>query len=161
VEPQRLAGGRAERRGYGLDLHSRRPALAGRSAGMADQADARRAGVDNEGVGLGGAFSAAASESHRLVQQSPQHDVTDQRPKLTRRRPHLSPLDAIGADDAHPALDGEQTATPSGVKKFIAGLPRTPDAVWSDGTQFDFYDNPDRVRFASDRAIAHFRKILA
>ena len=55
-------------------------------------------------------------------------------------------------------VTGEGTATPDGVRRFVRGLPRPAEVVSSDGTQFDFYDNPQNVRFAAERAAGHFRK---
>jgi fermentation-respiration switch protein FrsA (DUF1100 family) len=57
-------------------------------------------------------------------------------------------------------VTGESTATPAGVKKFIADLPRRPDSIWAEGSQFDFYDKPENVTLATERALAHFRNTL-
>lgn len=57
-------------------------------------------------------------------------------------------------------ITGEQTATPSGVRKFEAALRGPHDSVWLPGTQFDFYDDPATVASAAGHAIAHLRSTL-
>jgi len=58
-------------------------------------------------------------------------------------------------------VTGKATATPRGVGSFATALPHTPEVVWLEGTQFDFYDNPQTVRTASDHAISHLAATLA
>jgi hypothetical protein len=58
-------------------------------------------------------------------------------------------------------ITSETSATPTGAKKFAAGLRGRHDVIWTEGTQFDFYDNPSTVRFAADRAIEHLRRTLS
>ncbi|MEJ7604546.1 MAG: hypothetical protein WKG01_42220, partial [Kofleriaceae bacterium] len=57
-------------------------------------------------------------------------------------------------------VTGDATATPTAVKDFIHRLPHKPTVHQHAGTQFDFYDNPDTVQFASEHAIAHFNATL-
>lgn len=57
-------------------------------------------------------------------------------------------------------LTGEQTATPGGAKLFASGMTARHDMVFSEGTQFDFYDNPKTVSAAAAAAIEHFRRTL-
>jgi pimeloyl-ACP methyl ester carboxylesterase len=57
-------------------------------------------------------------------------------------------------------VTGEQTATPAGARKFHAGLRVAHDSVWLEGTQFDFYDQPDTVAAAAHHAIEHLRGTL-
>jgi fermentation-respiration switch protein FrsA (DUF1100 family) len=57
-------------------------------------------------------------------------------------------------------ITGERTATPAGAREFEAGLGAVHDSVWLDGTQFDFYDDPETVTAAAGHAIAHLRATL-
>lgn len=57
-------------------------------------------------------------------------------------------------------VTSEQSATPGGVKKFVARLRGPHDVVWTEGSQFHFYDDAATVRFAADRAAEHFRRTL-
>jgi uncharacterized protein len=57
-------------------------------------------------------------------------------------------------------VTSDQSATPGGARKFLAGLVAPHDEVWISGSQFDFYDNPRTVAEAAGHAIAHFRSTL-
>jgi hypothetical protein len=57
-------------------------------------------------------------------------------------------------------VTGENTATPGGVRKFEAGLRAPHDSVWLEGSQFDFYDEPETVAAAAGHAIEHLRSTL-
>jgi uncharacterized protein len=57
-------------------------------------------------------------------------------------------------------VTGPGTATPAGVQKFVSALPQPPDLVSTVGSQFDFYDKPENVRFACDQAREHFGRTL-
>ncbi len=57
-------------------------------------------------------------------------------------------------------ITSEQSATPGGARQFEAGLPGRHDSVWIEGTQFDFYDNPNTVRSAAQSAIEHLQSTL-
>jgi fermentation-respiration switch protein FrsA (DUF1100 family) len=53
-------------------------------------------------------------------------------------------------------IHSEDGAIPDGARRFLAALPHPGRAIWTDGTQFDFYDNPAHVTLAADAAAAHF-----
>lgn len=57
-------------------------------------------------------------------------------------------------------VTGEGTATPGGVKQFVRALPGSAQVVTGEGSQFDFYDDPRTVQFASERAVEHFHETL-
>jgi fermentation-respiration switch protein FrsA (DUF1100 family) len=74
----------------------------------------------------------------------------------------FDPIALAGRIDAPIRIvTSEASATPKGAKKFASGLRVPHDVVWTEGTQFDFYDNSATVRFAADRAIEHLKKTLA
>jgi pimeloyl-ACP methyl ester carboxylesterase len=58
-------------------------------------------------------------------------------------------------------VTSEESATPSGARRFAAGLQASHDVVWTKGTQFDFYDDPATVAFAAERAVEHLERTLA
>ncbi|MBF6439947.1 hypothetical protein [Nocardia cyriacigeorgica] len=43
---------------------------------------------------------------------------------------------------------------------FHAGLAESEDIVWTEGTQFDFYDQEPHVTIAVDAVAAHFQRTL-
>jgi fermentation-respiration switch protein FrsA (DUF1100 family) len=53
-------------------------------------------------------------------------------------------------------IHSQDGAIPDGARRFLAALPHPGRAIWTDGTQFDFYDNPAHVSLAADAAAAHF-----
>ena len=57
-------------------------------------------------------------------------------------------------------ITSEQSATPGGARQFAAGLRSPHDVIWTQGTQFDFYDNPATVSVAAAHAIDHLRSTL-
>jgi fermentation-respiration switch protein FrsA (DUF1100 family) len=52
-------------------------------------------------------------------------------------------------------------AVPDGARRFLAGLQAPNDVRWTDGEQFDFYDEPGHVALAADAAAAHFGRYLS
>lgn len=57
-------------------------------------------------------------------------------------------------------VTGEQSATPGGATQFAGRLRAAHDVIWMQGTQFDFYDNPETVNLAAEHAMKHFRSTL-
>ena len=57
-------------------------------------------------------------------------------------------------------VHSEDAAIPAGAHRFFDQLTAPKAEVWRDGTQFDFYDGPDHVARAADRAADHFRSAL-
>ncbi len=57
-------------------------------------------------------------------------------------------------------VHSESAAIPEGARKFYAGLRGPKSLLWTDGLQFDFYDQPGHVGFATEIAAEHFRKTL-
>ncbi|XVV01017.1 alpha/beta hydrolase [Actinosynnema sp. CA-248983] len=57
-------------------------------------------------------------------------------------------------------VHSEQAAIPDGARRFYAGLPGHKALVWTEGTQFDFYDQEPNVTMAAAAAAAHFRETL-
>ncbi|MFE9751066.1 alpha/beta hydrolase [Saccharothrix saharensis] len=53
-------------------------------------------------------------------------------------------------------VHSEDAAIPEGARRFHAGLAGPKDILWSQGTQFDFYDQEPQVTVAADTAAAHF-----
>jgi fermentation-respiration switch protein FrsA (DUF1100 family) len=51
-------------------------------------------------------------------------------------------------------------AVPDGARRFLAALEAPSDVRWTDGDQFDFYDEPGHVALAADAAAAHFARYL-
>ncbi|WP_228806646.1 hypothetical protein [Nocardia cyriacigeorgica] len=54
----------------------------------------------------------------------------------------------------------EDAAIPDGARRFHAGLAWSEDIVWTEGTQFDFYDQEPQVTIAVDAVAAHFQRTL-
>jgi dienelactone hydrolase len=57
-------------------------------------------------------------------------------------------------------VHSEDAAIPDGARRFHAGLAGPKDILWSQGTQFDFYDQEPQVSLAADTAAAHFGRTL-
>ncbi|KZB88283.1 alpha/beta hydrolase [Amycolatopsis regifaucium] len=57
-------------------------------------------------------------------------------------------------------VHSEDAAIPDGARRFHAGLAGPKDILWSQGTQFDFYDQEPQVTLAADSAAAHFGRTL-
>ncbi|HEX4817572.1 MAG TPA: alpha/beta fold hydrolase, partial [Nonomuraea sp.] len=58
-------------------------------------------------------------------------------------------------------VHSEDAAIPEGARRFHAALAGPKDILWSQGTQFDFYDQEPQVAVAVDAAAAHFRRMLS
>ncbi|CAL9452054.1 alpha/beta hydrolase [Streptomyces sp. enrichment culture] len=61
-----------------------------------------------------------------------------------------------------PALlvHSEDAAVPEGARRFHAGLAGPGEILWTEGTQFDFYDREPQVTVAVDAVAAHFGRTL-
>ena len=61
-----------------------------------------------------------------------------------------------------PALlvHSEDAAIPDGARRFHDGLAGPKEFLWTEGSQFDFYDQSPQVDFASDAAAEHFARTL-
>ncbi|GGQ19583.1 alpha/beta hydrolase [Streptosporangium pseudovulgare] len=57
-------------------------------------------------------------------------------------------------------VHSEDAAIPDGARRFHDGLTGPRHFLWTDGTQFDFYDQPSQVGFAADAAAEHFARTL-
>ncbi|MEU2120918.1 alpha/beta hydrolase [Nocardia niwae] len=57
-------------------------------------------------------------------------------------------------------VHSEQAAIPDGARRFHAGLSGPKDIFWTQGTQFDFYDQEPQVTVAVDTVAAHFDRTL-
>ncbi|MFD7300837.1 alpha/beta hydrolase [Streptomyces pharetrae] len=57
-------------------------------------------------------------------------------------------------------VHGADAAVPDGARRFHAGLAGPRDILWTDGTQFDFYDQEPQVTLAVDTVAAHFGRTL-
>lgn len=57
-------------------------------------------------------------------------------------------------------VHSEQAAIPAGAHQFADALTATSSIEWTDGTQFDFYDDDAHVDHAVDLAAAHFTEHL-
>lgn len=57
-------------------------------------------------------------------------------------------------------VHSEDAAIPEGARRFHKGLAGAKDIFWTQGTQFDFYDQEPQVTLAADAAAAHFGKSL-
>ncbi|MGK8524897.1 alpha/beta hydrolase [Nocardia asteroides] len=57
-------------------------------------------------------------------------------------------------------VHSEQAAIPEGARRFHAGLAGPKDILWTQGTQFDFYDQEPQVTVAVDTVAAHFGRTL-
>jgi hypothetical protein len=57
-------------------------------------------------------------------------------------------------------VHSEDAAIPDGARRFHEALTCPKQIVWTDGTQFDFYDQPPTVDDAVERAAAQVRQHL-
>ncbi len=57
-------------------------------------------------------------------------------------------------------VHSEDAAIPDGAKSYAAAMPAPPKMVWTEGTQWDFYDDPATVDRATAEALAHLRATL-
>ncbi|MFF8844955.1 alpha/beta hydrolase [Streptomyces sp. NPDC015127] len=57
-------------------------------------------------------------------------------------------------------VHSEEAAIPDGARRFHAGLAGPKELLWTEGTQFDFYDQEPQVTTAVDAADAHFARTL-
>ncbi|MBF6193980.1 alpha/beta fold hydrolase [Nocardia sp. CDC186] len=57
-------------------------------------------------------------------------------------------------------VHSEDAAIPDGARRFHAGLAGRKDILWTQGSQFDFYDQDPQVTLATDTAAAHFGRTL-
>ncbi|MBO2447433.1 alpha/beta hydrolase [Actinomadura barringtoniae] len=57
-------------------------------------------------------------------------------------------------------VHSEDAAIPDGARRFHDGLAGERTFLWTDGVQFDFYDQPRQVTFAADAAAEHFARTL-
>ncbi|WP_156094652.1 alpha/beta hydrolase [Nocardia lijiangensis] len=57
-------------------------------------------------------------------------------------------------------VHSEDAAIPDGARRFHAGLAGRKDILWTQGSQFDFYDQEPQVTLAADTAAAHFGRTL-
>ncbi|NUT92826.1 MAG: alpha/beta hydrolase [Saccharothrix sp.] len=73
------------------------------------------------------------------------HDSISSAPKIT------APTLLVHSEDA---------AIPDGARRFHAGLAGRKDILWTQGTQFDFYDQEPQVTIALETAVAHFGRTL-
>ncbi|GGQ45188.1 dienelactone hydrolase [Actinomadura coerulea] len=69
---------------------------------------------------------------------------------------------AIAPQITQPTLlvHSEDAAIPDGARRFHAGLTGRKDILWTEGTQFDFYDQDPQVTLAADTVTAHFGRTL-
>ncbi|WP_030691076.1 alpha/beta hydrolase [Streptomyces globisporus] len=58
-------------------------------------------------------------------------------------------------------VHSEDAAIPDGARRFHAGLAGPGDILWTEGTQFDFYDAEPQVTIAVDTVAAHFARTLS
>ncbi|MFI2234310.1 alpha/beta hydrolase [Nocardia testacea] len=57
-------------------------------------------------------------------------------------------------------VHSEDAAIPDGARRFHSGLAGPKDFLWTEGTQFDFYDQEPQVTIAVDTAAAHFARTM-
>ncbi|MEV4064369.1 alpha/beta hydrolase [Nonomuraea dietziae] len=57
-------------------------------------------------------------------------------------------------------VHSEDAAIPDGARRFLAGLAGTREIHWTQGTQFDFYDQEPQVTLSVDSVAGHFRRTL-
>ncbi|WP_039801906.1 alpha/beta hydrolase [Nocardia araoensis] len=57
-------------------------------------------------------------------------------------------------------VHSEDAAIPDGARRFHAGLAGVKELLWTQGTQFDFYDQEPQVTVAVDTVTAHFDRTL-
>jgi uncharacterized protein len=69
---------------------------------------------------------------------------------------------AVAAQVKVPVLmvHSESAAIPDGARAFYQGLPGQKNMVWTDGSQFDFYDTEKQVLLATTHAAAWLLKTL-
>ncbi|MEV4399142.1 alpha/beta fold hydrolase [Nonomuraea sp. NPDC049607] len=57
-------------------------------------------------------------------------------------------------------VHSQDAAIPDGARRFHDGLAGPRHFLWTEGTQFDFYDQSPQVGFAADAAAEHFARTL-
>ncbi|MFJ6850415.1 alpha/beta hydrolase [Streptomyces sp. NPDC091271] len=57
-------------------------------------------------------------------------------------------------------VHSEDAAIPDGARRFHAGLAGPSEFLWTQGGQFDFYDQPLQVGYAADATAEHFARTL-
>ncbi|MFB8085873.1 alpha/beta hydrolase [Streptomyces sp. NPDC055992] len=57
-------------------------------------------------------------------------------------------------------VHSEDAAIPDGARRFHAALAGPAEFLWTEGIQFDFYDQEPQVRLAADAAAEHFARTL-
>jgi pimeloyl-ACP methyl ester carboxylesterase len=57
-------------------------------------------------------------------------------------------------------VHSEEAAIPDGARRFHDGLGGPKEFLWTEGVQFDFYDQSPQVDFAADVAAEHFARTL-
>ncbi|WP_326808712.1 alpha/beta hydrolase [Streptomyces sp. NBC_01186] len=57
-------------------------------------------------------------------------------------------------------VHSEDAAVPDGARRFHDGLAGPGQVIWTEGVQFDFYDQSPQVGIASDAAAEHFARTL-
>ncbi|RFU87942.1 alpha/beta hydrolase [Streptomyces triticagri] len=57
-------------------------------------------------------------------------------------------------------VHSEGAAIPDGARRFHAALGGPSEFLWTEGVQFDFYDQPQHVSLAADSAAEHFARTL-
>ncbi len=57
-------------------------------------------------------------------------------------------------------VHSEDAAIPDGARRFHDGLAGPGQFIWTEGVQFDFYDQSPQVGIASDAAAEHFARTL-
>ncbi|GAA2362408.1 alpha/beta hydrolase [Nonomuraea africana] len=57
-------------------------------------------------------------------------------------------------------VHSEDAAIPEGARRFHEGLAGAKDVLWTQGTQFDFYDQEPQVTVAADAVAAHLGSTL-
>ncbi|MET9495607.1 alpha/beta fold hydrolase [Streptomyces sp. NPDC006552] len=57
-------------------------------------------------------------------------------------------------------VHSEDAAIPDGARRFHAALAGAGDFLWTDGSQFDFYDQARQVGLAADAVSEHFARTL-
>ncbi|WP_326673843.1 alpha/beta hydrolase [Streptomyces sp. NBC_01257] len=57
-------------------------------------------------------------------------------------------------------VHSEGAAIPDGARRFHAALAGASEFLWTEGGQFDFYDQPRQVAFAADATAEHFARTL-
>jgi fermentation-respiration switch protein FrsA (DUF1100 family) len=57
-------------------------------------------------------------------------------------------------------VHSEAAAIPDGARRFYDGLAGSREFLWTEGIQFDFYDQAPQVGFAADAAAEHFARTL-